>query len=246
MKSTKLIPIANHTIKKERKGIEYEIKLDAAHTTKTLPELLATVEQALSSTSRYVTDKVQIPNEMTTHFMIDKNTEYSIFRYQGNVMLKIKKHHILDTHTFPIFKNSENFIYENAKIIDRLSPKNVTYVGSMLKRRLKDFVVDSHDGRVYALAVTICDAAGHSQHQLEVEYHGYLAGQEKINKEDEPEILQRLTELANFIYTTCKNQFVPSTSRKYELVAEHGAVENAIAAQTKSELLNNLEGIQGS
>ncbi len=198
----KTIVIATSKIVKEFKDLEYEIKLECLQKDKSLSELLNLVEVVLDSITRYQMDKVQTVTEMISHFLVDTKNEYSVFRYNGKVMLKIKQHHILQSLQFPIFKNKEYFIYDGSEIINKLKGNNIIYVGNMIKRRIKDFIIDGDDGRVYSLAITICETSGQLQHQLEVEYYGYLSGYEKIDKNNESEILERLSELSNFIYNS--------------------------------------------
>lgn len=239
----KTIVIATSKITKEFKDFEYEIKLECLQKDKLLSELLNLVEVAFNSNTRYQMDKVQIVTKMISHFLVDTKNEYSVFRYNGKVMLKIKQHHILHSPQFPIFKNKEYFIYDGSEIINKLKDNNIIYVGSMIKHRIKDFIIDREDGRVYSLAITICETSGQLQHQLEVEYYGYLSGYEKIDKNNESEIIGRLSELSNFIYKTCRDQFLPSIERKYEFVSRYKTVSSLEAAQRKIKLLNNMEAL---
>lgn len=243
LRTKKNIIIAKSNRKKEFDGIEYEIKLECIDKNKTLSELLKLVELAIDSSNLYQTDKVRTKTEMVSYFFVDKKNEYSIFRYEEKVMLKIKKHNILKSYKFPIFKNTENFMYNLSEIAVKLESKNIVYVGNMIKRRIKDFVIDNQDGRIYSLAITICETLGQLQHQLEVEYYGYLPGYGKLDENNESEILERLFKLTNFIYKTCKNEFIPSIERKYEFVTKYSTLNGDEASLQKSRLLSNLENI---
>jgi len=239
------IPITLDTAQVERDSndIEYEIKLECLDTKKPLSGLLDMVETALTASRRYLVDRVQIVSQMTSHFLVDGENEYSVFRYDGEVMLKVKKHEIITGRKLPIFKNFENFFYDIDKINSKLQHHQITYVGSMLKRRIKDFIIDSNDGRVYSLAITICETNDQRQHQLEVEYYGYVRGSEKQKLENESALLDRLVELSAYIQRACPSEFLPSVERKYEFVVKHGSVTQSDANNKKKHLLKNLEAI---
>jgi hypothetical protein len=230
-------------VDRDSENTEYEIKLECLDRSKGLFDFLGAVELALDANPRYFVDPIQTASQMTSHFLVDASNEYSVFRYDGKVMLKIKRHDILKGRAFPIFKNSEHFVYDLAQITQQLAKKQIVYVGSMIKRRVKDFLIDNEDDRVYSLAITICESGDQRQFQLEVEYFGSMRESGKPRAKTEAELLNRLTEICAYICQACPNQFSPSVERKYEFVVKNGAVAQKEAGQRKAYLLKNLESI---
>jgi len=230
-------------IVRDSENTEYEIKLECLDKNKELVDFLRMVEAVLKANELYIVDPVQTTSEMTSHFLVDTDNEYSVFRYNGEVMLKIKKHDIIKGRELPIFKNSEHFVYDLAEITAKLQDSRIAYVGSMLKRRIKDFIIDSEDGRVYSLAITICQTGDQKQHQLEVEYYGYLKDRLIPDPQDEGALLSKLVTLCAYIQKSCPGEFIPSVERKYEFVFKHGAVTQAEADERKTHLLKHLEKI---
>jgi len=159
-------------------------------------------------------------------------------------MIKIKKHRIIRGFSFPIFKSSEKLAidksdfsklktlkdrfqrhnYELVNLNDFVKRKSLkNYIGIMVKDRVKDFIFDTDNGRIYAIAVTFCKSKGHIQKQLEVEYAGYLPGYKNSKRNIEKQIIDGVQEISGYIYEQLSNILSPSVERKFEFVKKYNS-----------------------
>ena len=164
-------------------------------------------------------------------------------------MVKVKRHHVRKQGGLPIFKNEEHILIDrddfaeklyrlrhrfarhSYRLVDldalmqrlRLDPS--TSIGTMTKIRVKDFVFDTRDGRVYAVAVTFCASRGRTQKQLEVEYAGYIPGMHGRMENSERQIIARTVELSRHIHDCLPSMLTPSTERKYDFVTSGRAAD---------------------
>lgn len=233
--------INNQKIHRYYKDTEYEIKLNLKNKDKSLEDYLFDVENIISKSNQYDVDKVQTKTQMKTHFFADNSNEYSIFRYENKVMLKIKNHNIVQNGLFPIFCNTETFLYELGEIKTKIANDNVQYMGNMIKNRIKDFIIDTNNGLTYSLAITICESNGVKQHQLEVEYYGHLESHKPPQEPSEKEIQDNLVKLTNYIYEANSEDYCISTERKYEFVLKNRSTIDK--ADKKYEILSNLTSV---
>ncbi|MFD1956888.1 hypothetical protein ACFSL6_22605 [Paenibacillus thailandensis] len=224
---------------RELSGNEYEIKFEFHHKNLELRDYLTEIENALYGNEQYIIDPVQTVSTMNTHFFMDieNNTEYSVFNYDGQLMLKIKKHQLLEYGRMPVYANVETFQYEKNRIRHILEQPHVRYVGTMTKNRIKDFLMNNHDGRIYSLAVTICEANDRFQYQFEIEYNGYSSQRESI-LEDEDLLIGKLVQVGEDIYSSANAFMKPSRERKYEFVTKSGCPANPQVEKTA--ILNAL------
>ena len=96
--------------------------------------------------------------------------------------------------------------------------KSKIYVGEMTKDRVKDFIFDANDGRIYSIAVTFCRSKNRIQKQLEIEYAGYLPGFKNSNKNIEKQVVAGVQELSQYIHNNFFSILKPSVERKFEFV----------------------------
>ncbi|CAG7659188.1 hypothetical protein PAECIP111802_07458 [Paenibacillus allorhizosphaerae] len=240
-----LLSDMDECILKERAENEYEIKFKILEEGLRIQEYLYRFEDSFTRSSRYLVDRVQECTNMTSYFFTDKEKEYSIFKYKNETMLKIKKHRIIEGDQFPIFVNEELFHTKSSEIISQIMQPAIIYKGRMVKHRIKDFIVDTIDGRVYSLAVTICEASGKLQYQLEVEYSGYIKGYGPFIENHENQIIESLEGLASFVYSNLKKVITPDTQRKFEFViasTDYDSIEEIIDF-SKQKILKEEFGV---
>jgi len=206
---------------REFEGVEYETKFRIMATYPALDGYLSALEKGLDGKVRYVVDRVRRVSHLQSYFFTDTTQESSLFRWNGGPMLKIKKHDVLRGLAFPVFRSKEQFQIDPATIVRILSDDCLAYVGTMRKDRIKDFVLDSDDGRIYSIAVTICETGGHYQRQFEVEYSGYLGESLAARIGDEAEVLTRLINLSHHVYDRSRDLLVPDEERKFDFVMQH-------------------------
>ena len=91
----------------------------------------------------------------------------------------------------------------------------------MKKYRVKDFIMDSIDGRIYAVAVTLCDSNKRIQKQLEIEYSGFIPGFYDFRKNDENQIITGIQDLSLFIHRNSGLSLYPTVETKQEFVRKN-------------------------
>ena len=158
-------------------------------------------------------------------------------------MLKVKKHKIIKRAGFRVFKNIESLLIDRKDFADKLAryrrrfrrhdyhlidldkklnelkkDRRTKKIGKMVKVRVKDFVLDAFDGRIYAVAVTFCGSGSKVQKQLEVEYSGYISSFPKFRMGGEKEVVTGVVALSKFIYKGSSDILRPSVERKFEFV----------------------------
>ncbi|MBI4434514.1 hypothetical protein HY635_01735 [Candidatus Uhrbacteria bacterium] len=241
--------ITDHNFTKEFKRFEYETKFSIA-TRKNALAFLRDVERCFRAPSHFLLVRIAGGDKLVTRvsFFVRNNREYSYFVYRRARMLKVKRHDVMMRGGLPIFKNEESllidcrdfadklhhlrhrFVRHSYRLVDlgplmrRLRFNPTTRVGEMIKTRVKDFVLDTRDGRVYAVAVTFCASRGRTQKQLEVEYAGYIAGVPGRTANSEREIVARTVELSKYIQNCLPAMLTLSTERKYTFVTRGRAV----------------------
>lgn len=240
-----LSQIRSHGFTKEFKDFEFETKFDVARGVGLgAMALLAKVEKCFVGHPHFILCKVRGGDKLVAKvvFFAKKNMEYSFFKYRGARMLKVKKHKIIKGIPFSIFKNIEGLLIDKKdfekklnllkrrfrkhkyslvdinKTFKKLGLSKSNSVGKMTKVRVKDFVFDARDGRIYAVAISFCKSGGRTQKQLEVEYSGYLGGVGNFKKGNEKEIISKTLELSRHIYKRLSGIFRPSVERKFEFV----------------------------
>lgn len=224
---------------REFDGLEYEIKFTISGLCDTLDDYLQTIEGDEVDSKSFIVDRVRRVSHLQSHFFADGLQEYSLFTWNGGPMLKIKKHTILRGLSLPIFKSAEGFQVEPEAIRRTLSEESLQYAGTMRKDRIKDFIIDD-DGRIYSIAVTICETAAHYQRQFEVEYSGYLDGFPVEGLEEEPIVLQRLIALSQRLAQRSCIPLLADEERKFEFVQRFSAINERSAAAIKQHISEEL------
>lgn len=196
---------------------EFEIKFEFQQKGLELSHYLALIEKAIKGSGRYVIDPVQVRSTMTTHFFSDNDLEYSIFEYENRLMLKKKRHEVLHSELFQVYCNDETFLYDLNAIKSELEKNQVHYMGCMTKKRIKDFLLNTTDGRIYSLAVTICEAYNQFQYQFEIEYNGYISKMEHLDN-NENKLVDALILTAKDLYEVIGSDIIPSGDRKFDFV----------------------------
>lgn len=160
-------------------------------------------------------------------------------------MLKVKKHKILrKSSPIPIFKNEETPLIDKDDFQKKLKPWRYRFrrhhfslvnlrqklkrlefaseksIGRMTKIRVKDFVLDQKDGRIYAVAVTFCRSGKSLQKQLEIEYSGYITSMGKKKNNNEKEVISGVIALSSFIYNRFRKFLTPTVERKFDFVTK--------------------------
>lgn len=238
----RLAQITGHNFTKELKDFEYETKFDIKNDRLSSLGILKMIRSCFKDNQRFILCKIKNGDKLLTRvsFFVDGNTEYSLFKYCGAKMVKVKKHKIIKGMLFSIFKNSENLLIDKndfSKRLRDLKPRfkrhnfslinlnsflkqrlSLTNIGEMIKNRVKDFVVDIYDGRIYAVAVTFCKSKNKVQKQLEIEYAGYLPSLKNSRRNIERQIIMGVQELSQYIYKNFLRILKPSIERKFEFV----------------------------
>src|SRR3989344_2737882 len=243
--------VKEHNFTKELKDYEYEAKFDIENDNASLLDCLKSVRKSFSSNLDYVVcsfrngDKIK----MNVDFFIDGDREYSYFKYKGANMLKVKNHNLIKNNSFTIFKNKESLLIEkedfenkltgfrvrfkkhNFKIkpkkyiLDIINSDKILRAGSMMKERVKDFVVDLRYGRIYSISVSFCVCQNRIQKQLEIEYSGFLRNLDesrvsikKREGQSETEIIECISRISKIIVSNCNLKLKPSCERKLDFV----------------------------
>lgn len=235
--------IIAHDFTKELKQFEFEVKFDIRPQQRDSLACLRKVEQCFIGHQQFMLCKIKGGDKLITRvsFYTKGNSEYTLFTYRGARMLKVKKHRIIRAGGLSIFKSDERLLIDRRDFMKYLEPlrhrfKRHSYrlvkldkmctrlqlagsqIGWMVKTRVKDFIFDPRDGRIYAVAVTFCKSGGRVQKQLEVEYAGYIPGFRDRKKNNEKQIISRTLELSRCIYHCVPQMLMPSIERKYEFV----------------------------
>lgn len=242
LSTKKLAQIQKHNFTKELKGFEYETKFDIQDKKDSSLEILKKIRRCFKDNQRFFLCEVKGGDKLLTRvtFFFEDNTEYSSFRYRGVRMVKVKKHRIIKGTPFRIFKNDEQLMIDKNdfskklnKIAHRFKRHNyrlvnlakflkekssLIQVGEMVKERVKDFVFDTSDGRIYAVAITFCRSKNKTQKQLEIEYAGYLSGFGNKKQGSEKQVIAGVQNLSNYIYSHFPQMLKTSVERKFEFV----------------------------
>ena len=158
-------------------------------------------------------------------------------------MLKVKKHKIIRNAGLDVFKNIESLLIDKKDFADKQARFRYLFrrhdyhlidlekklkalkkspatrqIGEMIKVRVKDFVLDLSDGRVYAVAITFCSSGKKVQRQLEIEYSGYISSFPKFKMGGEKQVVSGVTALSKFLYRGSPLLLRPSVERKFEFV----------------------------
>lgn len=237
-----LAQVVEHDFTKELKNFEYEIKFTIQDDQRSSFEVLKEIRNCFTFNNPYTLCAIKNGDELLTNvsfYQMDE-TEYSTFSYRKARMVKIKKHKILHLSPFEVFKSDEKLIIDEGDFANNLKDfsqrfarhnyelidldrflnqkKHLTFIGKMSKNRVKDFIVDNQDGRIYAVAVTFCQVGNQTQKQLEVEYSGFLDGFAKSDSNIEQTIIESLEKIGKFIYGQLPGLISPSIERKFDFV----------------------------
>ena len=240
---SQLKQVKNHNFTKELKDFEYETKFNIRGAATSL-EVLRKIRACFRG-NKFTLIPIKGGDKLITKviFYTNKQAEYSLFKYRGARMLKVKKHKVVKIHPkISIFKNSEELLIDRHdfltklknvrqrfrrhkyqlvnldKVLEKLkADKQTKYGGKMTKVRVKDFVLDTN-GRIYSVAITFCSSGNKVQKQLEVEYAGYIKGVGKFRMNSEKEVIQGVLGLSEYIYKCLSKMLKPSTERKFEFV----------------------------
>lgn len=247
LSSKNLATIQIHDFTKELRDFEYETKFDIHGGTSKIFWVLKKIRGCFKNNQRFILCEIKGGDKLATRvsFFFGNNAEYSLFRYRGARMVKVKRHTVLHGTPFKIFKNDERLIIDKDDFFNKLKKmrhrfKRHNYrltnlneflkiksslidVGEMVKNRVKDFVFDAQDGRIYAVAITFCESRRRIQKQLEIEYAGYLPGFKNRGHNKEKQIIAGVQELSQYIYQHFSDMLQPSTERKFEFVKRHNA-----------------------
>jgi hypothetical protein len=112
------------------------------------------------------------------------------------------------------------------------------YKGGIRKEKGDQFVLDTVDGRIYSFTVTraalmegVAQSGQVRQHQLEIEYAGYIPGFKGFVKDDEAQIVSGMIDLAKHVAFLSDNAHVAggwrmglsiTDERKYDFVSCRG------------------------
>lgn len=240
--------IRRHDFTKELKEIEYETKFDIQSETDDCFTVLKKIRECFRDAREFLLCKIRNGDALSTHvvFFTENALEYSLFLYRGAKMIKIKRHGIVKNTAFTVFKNHEELVIDKSDFVRKLSKQRCRfrrhtyrlvdvfrywnntgsptrkYAGVMEKKRAKDFVLDTHDGRIYAIAVTFCRSGNKIQKQLEIEYAGFLPRFGKRRKNSEVEIVAGIEEISLLLFNSLPALLVPSHERKLEFVKKAG------------------------
>jgi len=238
----KLAQIQKHDFTKELKDFEYETKFDIQDKKLNSLEILKKIRRCFEDSQQFILCEVRGGDKLLTHvtFFFGGNTEYSLFRYRGARMVKVKKHRIIKSTPFRIFKNDEQLIIDKDDFSKKLNKvkhrfkrhnyklvhldkflrekSSLVHIGEMVKNRVKDFVFDSTDGRIYAVAITFCKSRNKIQKQLEIEYAGYLSGLGDKKRGTEKQVIAGVQNLSKHIHSYFPKMLRPSVERKFEFV----------------------------
>lgn len=231
-----------HHFTKERTEYEYETKFQVRSRHATSLQVLQQVRACfVLDGSPLALCTMERGDRLSTQvtFFLKGKTEYSLFRYRGVRMIKLKRHRILKGKQYSVFKNIETLLIDQAefeqhpeihhrftrhhyKLINvetliRLLTTRGIVIGEMTKERVKDFVIDPRDGRIYAIAITFCTSHRRTQKQLEVEYAGFLPGYPRTQNR-QTEILKGVETISAQIHRYLSKLLRPSTERKFEFV----------------------------
>ncbi len=206
------------TLHKELPELEFEIKfsINKNRVNCSALEILTEFESLFSTDRKYFVDGINIETNMNPHFFVVNDIEYSIFKYNEKVLLKLKNHNIFYKNEIPLYINKKSFIYETQPILDFIQEKEINYYGEIVKKRAKSFLIDKETGQIYSCAATICNEISSRpiiQKQLEIEYHGSL-----MEGETNHSISTALLLLAEHIYNISKSLYQYSTERKFDLL----------------------------
>ena len=232
-----------HDFTKELKDFEYETKFDVRNARLGSLEILKKIRGCFKNKSQFLLCEIAGGDKLLTRvlFFVMDGTEYSLFKYRGARMLKVKKHRIIKWRGFNVFKNDERLIIDrndftkklkrfryrfrrhkyNLADLGKLLGKNSTrlnYSGEMIKERVKDFVLNTSDGRIYAVSVSFCRSGNKTQKQLEIEYAGYAPGFGNLRKGSEKQVVSGVGELSKYIYERFPKLLKPSRERKFDFV----------------------------
>ncbi len=238
-----LAQVIKHDFTKELKDFEYETKFDISNKKLTSFQILKKIRSCFKNTEDYQLCEIKNGDKLLTKvsFFISDKIEYSTFIYRGARMVKIKHHKIINGKPFKIFKNDEKLIIDKGDFNTKLNDlkhrfkrhnhtlvnldsflskqKKLVSIGQMTKERVKDFVVDLNDGRIYAIAISFCYSNGIVQKQLEIEYSGFLPSYNRPRKSGtEKEVIKGVQEVSNYIYQKFPKLFIPSIERKFSFV----------------------------
>jgi hypothetical protein len=238
----KLAQIQKHDFTKELRDFEYETKFDIQNKKLGSLEILKKILSCFDKNQRFILCEVKGGDKLLTRvaFFFGDNTEYSLFRYRGARMVKVKKHKIIKGTPFKIFKNDEQLIIDKDDFSKKLNKvkhrfkrhnyklinldkflrekSSLVHIGEMVKNRVKDFVLDATDGRIYAVAITFCKSKNKIQKQLEIEYAGYLPGFEDKKRGTEKQVIAGVQNLSKHIHSYFPKMLRSSVERKFEFV----------------------------
>lgn len=242
MSPKKLAQIKKHDFTKELKDFEYETKFDIYGNKLDSLGVLKKIRGCFKNKQRFILCEIKGGDKLLTRvsFFFGDKTEYSLFRYRGIRMVKVKRHKIINGTPFSIFKNDEQLIIDKddfSKKLNRLQHRfkrhnyhlvnlgeflkeksSLINVGEMVKNRVKDFVFDVRSGRIYAVAITFCKSKNKVQKQLEIEYAGYFPGFKNSRRNVEKQVIAGVQELSQYIYNHFPAILKPSVERKFEFV----------------------------
>jgi len=237
-----LAQIKKHDFTKELKDFEYETKFDIYNNTLGSLGILKKIRRCFRNNQRFIICEIKGGDKLLTRvsFFCEDNTEYSLFKYRGARMVKIKRHRVIKGTPFRIFKNDEQLVIDkddfskklrkirhrfkrhNYRLVDLdkfvKEKSSLINVGEMMKNRVKDFIFDALDGRIYAVAITFCKSKNKVQKQLEIEYAGYLPEFKNKIQGDEKQVIAGVQELSQYIYKHFPKILRPSIERKFEFV----------------------------
>lgn len=198
--------------------LEYEMKLDYHGEEADLDKIFEQLTMYLSMENIYI-DSVGRFTDYDVEYFTNGTEELSLFIYENEPLLKIKKHKKKIMNDCTIFCNEEDFEYNSVAIKEILSRDNVVHVASMNKKRIKDFLICKEHLMIYASALTLCSINNNIQIQYELEYYRHLpvSGIEV----DESLILSQLSKLCNSIIKNSKNTFIYGTELKCDFAKKH-------------------------
>lgn len=218
------------TLEKYNGDIEYEIKLDYIGEKKDLNEAFSFLREQLSKQAFFI-DSIGRYSDYDVEYFSNGEEELSLFVYENEPLLKLKKHKNIDYNGQKIFCNEENFEYDSSNIKKILFSDNVQHLASMNKKRVKDFLICKKNLIIYASAFTLCEINGKVQLQYELEYYRHIPVENV--QVDEELILNQLSQICNLISKDSNNTFVPGSELKCAFAKRYYS-----ANKTKQDAVN--------
>ncbi len=230
--------------KKEFPDIEYEVKFSIdpwhveTHRSKepAVGEYLSALEFPATSRARFLRDASDIITKGTNHFFGNNGSEkLVVIEKMGKLYLKEKSDPLPFDVQVPyqeiVIKRTEKRYETSMEDIlaktTAVTTEGGKYHGKIEKDKADTFVLDTNDGRIYSVTVTIAKNKEAVQRQLELEYAGFVPGFVGFEHETERQLISGMVDLAKHVGVLYSNapvgkgwrmQLNLTHERKYDFV----------------------------